>query len=124
MSSIRSKNTKVEMLLRKELWRCGHRYRLYAKLPGKPDLIFKSRKVAVFVDGDFWHGYHFKKLLPKLKNKFWVDKIKRNMGRDKEVNKELKAMDWKVLRIWEHELRRNIDTCTMKVENILKKSDL
>ena len=107
MSSIRSKNTKIEMLLRKELWRCGYRYRLYAKLPGKPDLVFKSRKVAIFVDGDFWHGYNFKKLLPKLKNRFWVEKIKRNMERDKEVNMQLKKEGWNVIRIWEHQIRKN-----------------
>lgn len=117
MSSIRSKNTKVEMLLRKALWNAGHRYRLYAKLPGRPDIIFNSRKVVIFVDGDFWHGHKFKKLLPKLKNKFWVDKIKRNMERDKEVKRQLKRQGWDVIRIWEHQIRQNPQSCINLIQS-------
>ena len=119
MSSIRSKNTKVEWILRRALWKKGLRYRLHYKIKGSPDIVFPSKKVAVFIDGDFWHGYNWEKLKPKLKNEFWVNKILRNMQRDKEVNEELKKMGWKVIRIWEHELRKDVNKCVKKIKRVL-----
>lgn len=106
MSSIHSKDTKIELLLRSLLWKEGLRYRTHYMIKGNPDIVFTRQKVAVFIDGDFWHGWQWKKLKPKLKNRFWVDKITRNMERDKEVNKELKEQGWRVIRIWEHSIKR------------------
>ena len=107
MSCIRSKNTGPEVCLRKLLWKEGLRYRIHYDIIGRPDIAFPGKRVAVFVDGDFWHGYDFEKLLPKLKNDFWVSKIRRNIERDKEVDAELEASGWKVLSIWEHEIYEN-----------------
>jgi len=115
MSCIRSKNTKVELLLRKALWKKMIRYRLHGKLPGKPDLVFKSRKLVVFIDGDFWHGYDFKNLKNKLKNDFWINKIVRNINRDKEVNSKLQEKGWKVIRIWEHKIREDLNKVANKI---------
>lgn len=119
MSSIRSKNTKIELILRKALWEEGFRYRLHYKIVGSPDIVFPSKKVAVFVDGDFWHGYNWENLKPKLKNEFWVNKIRRNMKRDKEVNEKLKRMGWNVVRIWEHEIRTDVKGCIKKIKKVL-----
>ncbi len=115
MSSIRSKDTKVEWLLRTALWKKGLRYRTHYNIKGRPDVVFPRQKVAVFVDGDFWHGWNWRKLRPKLKNDFWVNKIKRNMKRDREVVVELKKQGWKVLRIWEHELRNELNSSVKKI---------
>ena len=121
MSSIHSKNTKPELTLRHLLWERKHRYRIHlTKLPGKPDITFVKDKVAVFLDGDFWHGYNWKNLKPKLKNKFWVNKIKNNVKRDKKITKELRFLGWKVIRIWEHELKYHSHNVIRRIENELK----
>jgi DNA mismatch endonuclease, patch repair protein len=111
MSKIRSKDTKVEKdflkILSKELYPKGYRYRKnYKKLPGSPDIVFVKYKLAIFIDGDFWHGYNFKKRRRKLPLKYWVPKIEKNMKRDKENTKKLKKLGWKVIRIWEHEVQK------------------
>jgi len=120
MASIRSKNTKVEWMLRKALWKDGLRYKIHYKIIGNPDIVFPRNKVAVFIDGDFWHGYDWKKLKPKLKNKFWTDKIIRNMSRDKKVNFNLKKNGWKVIRIWEHKIRRDVNLCVQEIKSQLR----
>lgn len=121
MSSIPSKDTKVEWILRSRLWKEGLRYRTHKKeLPGKPDIIFSKEKIAVFIDGDFWHGWGWKELKPKLKNDYWREKIKKNMERDNKTNKELRKNGWDVLRIWEHELRNNPEECVLRVKEALK----
>jgi len=119
MSSIKSKNTKIELLLRKALWKEGLRYRLHYKINGSPDIVFVSKKVAIFVDGDFWHGYQWRKLKPKLKNEFWVKKIKRNMQRDVEIDSILAKNGWRVLRVWEHEINEHLDMCVTKIRGLL-----
>ena len=111
MSLIRSKNTKPEIALRKlvsaALYKKGYRYRIhYRKLPGRPDIVFVSKKVAVFVDGAFWHGYQFEKRSKKLPKKYWVPKIEENMRRDRRNNAKLKKLGWKVVRIWEHDVKK------------------
>jgi len=123
MSAIRSKDTKVEWILRSALWKEGLRYRLHKKgLPGRPDIVFPKEKVAVFVDGDFWHGHNWKKLRPKLKNQFWIDKIKRNRKRDKQNTLKLESLGWKVIRVWEHELREDckkvVNKIRMEIKNV------
>src|SRR3989344_4143983 len=111
MSQIRSKDTKVEWLLRSALWKAGLRYRLYYRIKGKPDIVFPRKKVAVFIDGDFWHGWNWKGLKPKLKNAYWVNKIKGNLERDKKITLNLKEEGWFVIRIWEHLLRKDAQKC-------------
>ena len=125
MSLIRSTDTKAEISFRKiissTLYPLGYRYRIhYRKLPGKPDVVFANRKVAVFMDGSFWHGYKSKNRKTKLFGKYWPHKIKRNMQRDKEVNRKLKKMGWKVVRVWEHEVKRSPEKVVSAVLKTLK----
>lgn len=108
MSKVRSKETKLEAVFRRELWRSGFRYRKNAvKWFGKPDILMKKYKTVVFIDSCFWHGCkkHFK--LPSTKPDFWRMKIERNKRRDREVTRHYKKENWNVVRVWEHELSTN-----------------
>lgn len=106
MSRIKGKNTSPELILRKELTAAGLTcYRIHYGLPGHPDIVFVGKKLAVFVDGDFWHGYLWKKKNRIPPKKYWQAKISSNITRDKKINKLLKNKGWTVIRIWEHELR-------------------
>lgn len=122
MSQIRSKNTKPEVLLRKALWKEGFRYTLKNKdLPGNPDIAFRKRRVVIFVDGCFWHGCpeHFKK--PSSNVDFWENKIKRNTDRDIKTNKLLKQAGWRIIRIWEHDLKKkNFPSSLKKIIKAIK----
>lgn len=125
MSKIRSNNTKAEVKLRKALWSLGYRYRLHKKqLKGKPDLVFTAKKVVVFIDGDFWHGYNWQERKPRLKTntEYWIPKIERNMQRDVEVTEALQKEGWKVIRLWEHEVNKNLKRCLETVTNALTAS--
>lgn len=122
MSRIRSKNTKPELALRKVIWHVGFRYRCHDKrLPGKPDLAFHRLKVAVFVDGDFWHGYDWANKKHRIKSNqgFWIPKIERNMQRDREVDRALERMGWQVVRVWEHELKKEFGAVFYRLVRIL-----
>lgn len=124
MSLIRSKNTKPELvffkLMSSSLHKEGYRYRKhYNTIPGKPDAAFVSRKIAIFVDGDFWHGYKFDLEKTKLSEGYWREKIVRNIQRDKEVNKKLKKLGWKVMRFWEHDVKKNPDAIIFKIRKQL-----
>jgi DNA mismatch endonuclease (patch repair protein) len=106
MSKVRSKETKMEVEFRKKLWRAGFRYRKNASGQfGKPDVFLSRYKTVIFIDSCFWHGCkkHFK--MPSTRIDFWERKIERNRQRDREVNKYYKKIGWKVLRIWEHDLK-------------------
>ncbi|HET8885762.1 MAG TPA: very short patch repair endonuclease [Salinimicrobium sp.] len=114
MSRIRGKDTKPEIAFRKELWRRGYRYRIsYKKLIGKPDLVLLKYKVAVFIDGEFWHGYNWEEKRNEIKSNrgFWIPKIERNMQRDREVNRELTEKGFKVFRFWEKDVKKNLQHC-------------
>jgi len=88
------------------MWNAGLRYQKQATdLPGKPDFIFRSKKVAIFVDGDFWHGWQYPKLREKLRNEYWIKKIENNRKRDRKNHSALRKKGWKVVRIWEHQLK-------------------
>lgn len=102
MSRIRSKNTKPELALRRMLFSKGYRYRIHYPLPGKPDIVFPSKKIAIFVNGCFWHGHGCKlDHISKTNSKFWNEKIKSNKKRD-QINQDLiKNKRWKVIVIWE-----------------------
>ena len=108
MRAVKSENSQIEVKFRKILSKAGLRYR---KNPpgyfGKPDILLKKRKIVIFVDSCFWHGCKKHCRIPKTRKKYWILKIERNKERDKEVNKYYKRADWKVLRIWEHELKIN-----------------
>lgn len=106
MSKIRGKNTKAELRLRRLLFENGIRnYRLNSSLPGKPDIIFPKKKIAIFVDGCFWHKCSLHFVEPKTRTEFWLKKIDDNVKRDKEVTEILKQNGWQVLRFWEHEIK-------------------
>lgn len=115
MSRIRGKNTKPEIVLRKLLWSAGYRYRLKSRLPGKPDIVFPRHKLAVFVDGCFWHGCPKHAVMPKTNRTFWREKLSRNMQRDREVNVQIRKMGWRVVRIWEHEIEVSPMRCRTKI---------
>ena len=114
MSKIRSSSTKPEMILRKELWKKGIRYRLNVrKLPGCPDIVINKFKVIVFVDGEFWHGYNWeeKKKRIKANREFWIPKIERNIQRDVENNIALESAGYTVFRFWEQQIKGNLENC-------------
>ncbi|ATD64785.1 very short patch repair endonuclease [Neisseria weixii] len=119
MQANKSKGTKPELLLAKAMWQLGLRYRKNNKTVfGKPDFSFKKYKVAVFVDGEFWHGkdWEIKKARIKGNREFWVAKIERNMRRDKEVTNRLKAEGWEVLRFWGKEVAKNPQVFAGKIQ--------
>lgn len=123
MSKIRSKETKLEVKFRKSLWAKGCRYRKNALgWFGKPDLLLKKRKTVIFVDSCFWHGCekHFK--LPATKKKFWKTKIDRNKQRDREVTRYYKSQGWAIIRVWEHEIKKDRERTTEKVARLLSVS--
>lgn len=126
MQAIRCKDTKIEVLLRKELWSRGIHYRKNANdVFGKPDIVFKEKKVAVFCDSEFWHGYNWKVKQNEIKSNrdFWIPKIERNINRDKEVNNALEADGWKVLRFWGEEIKKNVKACADLIVEVLKERD-
>ena len=123
MSRIRSKDTAIELMLRRELWSRGLHYRKNtAKVIGKPDIAFIGKKVAVFCDSEFWHGYDWEnnKTAIKSNREFWIKKIERNMQRDAEVNESLMSQGWIVLRFWGKEIQKNLSACADKIETTVK----
>lgn len=122
MKHNKSKDTKPELLLRKELWKRGLRYRKnYKELCGKPDIVFVKAKIAVFVDGKMWHGFDWEHQKNDFKSNrdFWIPKIERNIERDKTVTQELKAQGWQVIRFWDFEVRKNVVLCADRIKEIL-----
>lgn len=122
MRRIKGKDTSIENLLRKELWKRGLRYRKNVKeIIGKPDIVFKGKKLAIFADSEFWHGKQLieGEYIPKTNTEYWVKKITRNIERDKEVNQKLKNDGWTVLRFWEADIRKNVSNCADIIEDAL-----
>lgn len=119
MSHIRAKDTKPEVLLRKALWKRGIRYRKnYADLPGKPDIVLTRYKIAVFVDGDFWHvrGHQDSPGEQVASNKeYWQKKLRNNVERDKAVNDVLTEDGWLVLRFWSSDVMKHLDDCINQI---------
>lgn len=113
------KKGKAETMLAKALWHRGVRYRLnYKRLPGSPDIAITRQKIAIFVDGEFWHGYQWeeRKLRLKANREYWIQKIEENIRRDQRNNQLLADMGWKVLHFWEKDVLKNLDSC---VETVL-----
>nr|WP_300915338.1 very short patch repair endonuclease [uncultured Acetatifactor sp.] len=118
MQAIRSKDTTIELRMRKALWQCGVRYRKnYKKLVGKPDIAITKYRIAVFCDSDYWHGYDWENRNQRIKSNrdYWVPKIERNMKRDREVTAALQEEGWLVLRFWEWQIRKQLDECVEEV---------
>lgn len=124
MQHIKSKDTKIEVLLRKALWNKGYRYRKNCKgIPGKPDIVLTKYKIAIFCDGEFFHGKDWEILKPRLEKsdngEYWIRKISRNREHDDEINKKLFFEGWTVIRFWGDDIKRHIDECVKVVEEII-----
>ena len=119
MRQVKNKDSQIELLLRNELWRRGLRYRKNANgICGKPDIAFIGKKVAVFCDSEFWHGYNWEERKKDFKShqEFWIPKIERNMERDAEVTAKLESEGWTVIRFWGNEIKKNTAQCADLIE--------
>ena len=121
MRHIRSKDTSIEVKLRKELWNKGYRYRKnYKKLPGSPDIALTKYKIAIFCDSEFFHGKDWEVLKPRLEksnnSQYWISKISRNREHDDEINKRLLFEGWTVIRFWGDDIKKHADECVKVVE--------
>lgn len=122
MSRVKLKAGNSEMLLAKELYKRGYRYwKNYKVLPGSPDIAIKKYNIAVFVDGEFWHGFDWnhKKDRIKRNKEYWVEKIEENICRDNRVNQELKAIGWIPVRFWSKEVIRDASGCVDDIESLI-----
>jgi len=123
MSKIKSNDTTPEQILGKKLWSLGLRYRKnFKSLPGKPDIVITRGKLAIFVDGEFWHGYQWRSKKKRLKSnrKYWVRKIEGNILRDRKYRNTLRKLGWKVIRFWEHQIKNDLDECVdVVLQNLL-----
>ncbi|MFD2554769.1 very short patch repair endonuclease [Sphingobacterium tabacisoli] len=123
MSRIKGKNSKPEMILRKALWSKNIRFRLHDKsLPGRPDIVIKKYKLAIFVDGEFWHGFDWKTNRERIKSNrlFWIPKIERNMQKDERVNRALRDMDYTVFRFWSQDVLKKLPMVLNQIELFLE----
>lgn len=124
MQNIHSEDTKIEVILKKALWNKGYRYRKnYKELPGKPDIALTKYKIAIFCDGEFFHGKDWEVLKPRLEksnnSEFWISKISRNRERDDEINKKLLVLGWTVIRFWGNDIKKNVDECVKVIEEAI-----
>jgi DNA mismatch endonuclease, patch repair protein len=123
MSKIKTKKTKAEILLSKRLWAEGIRYRLnYKKLPGSPDIAISKVKIAIFVDGEFWHGKDWAAKKTKIKNnsEYWIEKIEENIVRDHRNNEKLIELGWLPIHFWERDILKSLDDCIKMILEIIK----
>ena len=124
MQAVKNKDSKIELLLRNELWKRGLRYRKNVKsIFGHPDIVFIGKKVAVFVDSEFWHGYDWENRKNDFKSHqdFWIPKIERNIQRDAEVNEKLRSDGWAVIRFWGKDIKKNAQNCAEAIKLELDK---
>ena len=124
MSHIKSKDTSIEVSLRRALWKKGYRYRKnYSALPGKPDIVLTKYRIAIFCDGELFHGKNWEVLKPRLLKgnnpDFWVKKIERNMKRDDENDKKLLFLGWTVIHFWGNDILKNTDQCVKVIEEAI-----
>lgn len=122
MGNVRLKNGKAETLIAKKLWHMGYRYRLnYKKLPGSPDIAISKYHIAVFVDGEFWHGkdWEIRKTKLKRNKEYWIEKIEENIVRDKRVDKQLIELGWIPIHFWEKEVLKHADECIASITDII-----
>lgn len=122
MSRIHSKNTKPELIIRKLLFNLGYRYRIHYLLDGKPDIVFPKQKIAIFINGCFWHSHGCKNSgIPKSNTSFWSKKLLENVERDRKILSILKRKNWKPITIWECEIEKNLPKSLRKIEKLLQK---
>jgi len=120
MSTVRSKNSKIEVDFRKAIWKAGFRYRKNpTKYFGKPDIVLPKHKTVIFIDSCFWHGCKKHCRIPAVRRNYWMQKISKNVARDKEVVRHYKKQGWKIFRIWEHEIKGDIKTALRKITSLL-----
>lgn len=124
MQHIHANNTTIEIILRKALWEKGYRYRKnYKLLPGKPDIVITKYKIAIFCDGEFFHGKDWETLKCRLENgknsEYWINKISRNRKRDEKINKKLLFMGWTVIRFLENDIKKNTDECIKVIQETI-----
>lgn len=125
MRRVKNKDSAIELALRKELWSRGIRYRKnVASVYGHPDIAFLRKKVAVFVDSEFWHGFDWENRKNDIKSNqdFWIPKIERNIARDREVNEYLTQSGWVVLRFWGKDIKKNVKSCADQIEKAIKEN--
>ena len=125
MQAVKNSGSKIETMLQKELWHRGLRYRKNAKqVYGKPDIAFIGKKIAVFCDSEFFHGYDWENKQKEIKSNrdFWIPKIERNIQRDAEVNKKLQADGWIVIRFWGNEIKNDLQNCADIIERVVKQN--
>jgi len=125
MKRVKNKDSAIELALRKELWSRGIRYRKnVASVYGHPDIAFLRKKVAVFVDSEFWHGFDWENRKNDIKSNqdFWIPKIERNIARDREVNEYLTQSGWVVLRFWGKDIKKNLKSCADQIEKAIKEN--
>lgn len=115
MARVRRTDTAPELALRRALWRQGLRYRLRLPLPGSPDIAFVGARVAVFVDGCFWHGCPQHYTAPVMNAEFWMRKLEANRSRDKWVDSQLRQLGWRPLRLWEHTIKTDLDAAALLI---------
>jgi DNA mismatch endonuclease (patch repair protein) len=121
MSLIKSKETKIEISFRKGLSEKGLKYRKNSsKYFGKPDIVFASHKIVIFIDSCFWHGCKIHGRMPTANKKYWADKIKRNKERDTEVSKHYKKLGWHIIRIWEHDIKNKGGKVVNKIQKLIE----
>ena len=120
MSRIRGRDTKPEITLRKALWKLGLRFRIHHGLPGRPDIVFPRYRLVVFVDGCFWHRCPLHWRAPRTNSEFWEQKISGNQQRDAAVNGELDATGWRVIRLWEHEVKESPSAAAERIKAFIK----
>ena len=126
MQAVKNKDSEIELLLRKELWKRGIRYRKNVKkVFVHPDIAFIGKRVAVFCDSEFWHGYDWEHKKEEIKSRrdFWIPKIERNMERDNEVNKKLISEGWIVIRFWGNNIKKNTKECADIVEKAVRQNE-
>lgn len=123
MRQVKNKGSKIEVMLMKELWRRGLRYRKNVKsVFGKPDIAFIGKKIAVFCDSEFWHGFNWEERKNDFKShqEFWIPKIERNMERDREVVRVLEADGWTVIRFWGNYIKQHLSECADVIETAVR----
>ena len=121
MARIKGQNTRPETLLRSELWRRGLRYRLGARVPvGRPDLVFPGQRIAVFIDGCFWHGCPIHYVRPRSQASFWTDKLRANVERDRRHTLMLESHGWLVCRLWEHEITNDLALAADRIVAVVR----
>jgi len=122
MSRVRSRDTAPELAVRRELFRRGYRFRTHRKdLPGCPDIVFVRAHVAVFVDGEFWHGRRFATWSETLSD-YWREKIERNIRRDRRSRRQLRSMGWTIVRVWDRDVMRSVSCAVAEIERAILKS--